>query len=176
MSPVSRALVVYESMFGNTEAVARAIADGMAGALTADVVHVGPGVTVDEDVVLLVVAAPTHAFSLSRPATRASAEEQGAPVERSAPGLREWLEGLRLGGARPWVVAVDTRVKKRGVPGSAARAAEKRLRHLGLKPVAPATSFWVDGTTGPLLPGELERAHGFGRLVAAEAVALRPTG
>lgn len=176
MSPVARALVVYESMFGNTEAVARAIADGMAGALTAQVVHVAPDVSVAEDVVLLVVAAPTHAFSLSRPATRASAEEQGAPVTRSAPGLREWLDGLRLGRARPFVVAVDTRIKKRGVPGSAARAAEKRLRHLGLSPVAPATSFWVEGTSGPLLDGEVERAHAFGRLIAAEAVALRPTG
>jgi hypothetical protein len=78
----------------------------------------------------------------------------------SAVGARRgaWLARVDRPPARPadppLVAAFDTRIRKRGVPGSAARAAEKRLRKKGLMPLAPATSFWVTGTTGPLLPDE----------------------
>lgn len=60
-----RALVVYESMFGNTEEVARAIGEGIAASMHADVVEVGAAPdTVPADVILLVVGGPTHAFSM----------------------------------------------------------------------------------------------------------------
>ena len=69
-----RALVVYESMFGNTEAVARAVADGLAEMHDVDLREVSQAPTeVIGRVDLIVVGGPTHAFSLSRPATRASA-------------------------------------------------------------------------------------------------------
>ena len=87
------ALVVVESMFGNTEQVARAVAAGLAdGGVDASVVDVAAApVDLPPDVDLLVLGSPTHAFSLSRPATRADAVRQGAPPERAVTGLREWL-------------------------------------------------------------------------------------
>ena len=66
-----RALVVYESMFGNTEAVARAVADGLAEMHDVDLREVSQApIAVIARVDLIVVGGPTHAFSLSRPATR----------------------------------------------------------------------------------------------------------
>ena len=63
--------------------------------------------------------------------------------------------------------AFDTRIDKPRVPGSAARAAEKRLRRLGFRFVAAAESFYVTGTKGPLVPGEVERARLWAEQVAA---------
>ena len=66
-----RALVVYESMFGNTQAIAQAIGDGIEASMHADVVEVGAAPDmVPRDVTLLVVGGPTHAFSMSWPSTR----------------------------------------------------------------------------------------------------------
>jgi hypothetical protein len=165
---VTHIAVVFESMFGNTERLARAIAAGLAGQGSVDILRAAPDVVLDEDVDLVVVGGPTHAFSLSRASTRTSAGQQGAVAQiAGGPGLREWIEGLPARGpVSPAVAAFDTRIKKRGVPGSAARAAEKRLRRLGLPVLTPAMSFWVDGTTGPLVAGEAERARQWGALLA----------
>ena len=162
---MSRALVVYESMFGNTEIVARQIAAGLSETVDVDVVRAGPDVVVGEDVALLVVGGPTHAFGLTRASTRDSAGQQGAPVDVArAPGLREWLEDLPLTTCR--VAAFDTRIHRPGVPGSAARAAERRLGKAGGRVTSPAMSFWVSGTHGPLAAGEADRALSWGRLLA----------
>ena len=80
--------------------------------------------------------------------------------------MREWIDRLSFHGDRPAVATFDTRIRKRGVPGSAARAADKRLRRMGFHALAPAISFWVTGTTGPLLPGEEERARHWGTELA----------
>lgn len=161
---MARALVVFESMFGNTERIANAVAAALAERMTVDVVPVTPDLVVGDDVDLLVVGAPTHAFGMSRPATRADAVKQGASAAvGQAPGLREWINSLRpRQGDGPAVAAFDTRIRKRGVPGSAARSAEKRLRRMGLRVLTPATSFWVSGTAGPLLPDEEHRALRWG--------------
>ena len=161
---MSRALVVYESMFGNTEVVARQIAAGLAETVDVEVVRASPDVVLGEDVALLVVGGPTHAFGMSRASTRDSAGQQGAPVDVArSPGLREWLEGLPLTTCR--VAAFDTRIHKRGVPGSAARGAERRLGKAGGRVVTPAMSFRVTGMHGPLAPGEADRALSWGRLL-----------
>lgn len=165
---MTRALVVYESMFGNTQRVARAVADGLAEHAEVHVVRAGPGVTPRDDVDLVVVGGPTHAFGLSRPSTRASAGRQGADgAAAGATGLREWLDTLpEPTGHRPAMAAFDTRIRKRGVPGSAARSAARRLKHVGLPVVVPPMSFWVRSTGGPLLPGEEDRARTWGRELA----------
>lgn len=166
---VSRAVVVYESIFGNTRAVAEAVAAGLAEHGAAEAVEVSLAPTLLERDVLLVVGGPTHAFSLSRPQTRETARQQvqGEPVSAGI-GLREWLEAVQAP-AGVAAAAFDTRINKSFVPGSAARAAHKRLKHLGFTLVAPAESFWVADTSGPLLDGELERATAWGRAVAQAA-------
>src|SRR5215204_1687443 len=88
-----RARVVYESMFGNTQAIAQAVADGLAERMSVDVEEVGSAATdVAGDVDLLVVGGPTHAFGMSRERTRESAAVQAAgEVVSAGEGLREWL-------------------------------------------------------------------------------------
>lgn len=175
---MSEVLLVYESMFGNTEQVAHAIAEGMADHVVVDVTEVGSAPkTMADNVQLLVVGGPTHAFSMSRPNTRQDAVRQaqaaGRPMEVKPTGIREWLDGLARLPKSTKTATFDTRVRKPRVPGSAAKAAEKRLRKLGGRAVAPAESFWVGGTAGPLLRGEEERARRWGARLARELAGAR---
>lgn len=164
------AVVVYESMFGNTEAVARAVADGIAPVMPVEVVDVGAAPPLsDLRADLLVVGAPTHAFGLSRPSTRQDATGRGGRPSAAAKGIREWLESADSADLR--VATFDTHVKKPNLPGRAGHAAERRLHRIGCEVVARAVSFYVDGYSGPLLPGELERATRWGADVARLATA-----
>jgi hypothetical protein len=159
-----RALVIYESMFGNTQLIADAVADGLSRHLPVKVLEVGGApTTIDDDVALLVVGGPTHAFGMSRPRTRQDAARQATDglVSRGI-GLREWLTTLEAPGQLA-AAAFDTRVAKPRLPGSAARAAEKQLRRRLRHPaLMPGESFYVEGTLGPLLEGETERARRWG--------------
>jgi hypothetical protein len=170
-----RALVVYESMFGNTQAVARAVAAGLASADGMDdvgLVEVGTApAQVGDDVDLVVVGAPTHAFSLSRPSTRKDAvAKSGEPLVSTGLGLREWLAGLDRSDRHLQAAAFDTKVDRPRLPGSAARAAARRLRRLGMALVVRPATFRVDGMTGPLLDGEVDRAWGWGGDLGARVV------
>jgi hypothetical protein len=167
---MKRALVVYESMFGNTGLVAEAVAEGLRTGMTVDLVEVGSAPSeLGDEVELLVVGGPTHAFSMSRPSTRADAAGQGADARAAAgAGLRDWVDQVGKGSARPVVVAFDTKVERPRLPGSAARAALTRLRRAGFRTLAPAENFYVSGTKGPLVDGELDRARNWGARCAAE--------
>ncbi|HEX6344861.1 flavodoxin family protein [Umezawaea sp.] len=172
---MTRALVVYESMFGNTGEVANAVARGIAATGEVDVVDVGAApTTLPDDVDLLVVGAPTHAFGLSRPSTRGSAADRAAgEVVSTGIGVREWLDSLRPLGTPAAVTAFDTRVKIPLVPGSAARRALGTLRRLGFPMLVRSESFFVTGTPGPLRDGEVERAERWGAKLAAAHAARR---
>lgn len=164
-----KALVVYESMFGNTEEVARAVGEGLSGEMQVEMHEVRDAPAVITDFVdLVVVGGPTHAFSLSRASTRADAVRQGAPAERAELGLREWLTHLHKGPHSELVATFDTRVGKvRHLPGSAAKKAAKLAHALGYAS-AGHESFYVSDTPGPLLPGELDRARDWGRSLGAD--------
>jgi hypothetical protein len=166
------ALVVYESMFGNTQAVAQAVAEGLGDRVTVTTVEVGAApAALPDDVELLVVGGPTHAFGMSRPGTRRSAADQAErPLVSTRIGLREWLDALRPAAGDVAAATFDTRINKPRLPGSAARAAQKRLRRLGFALAAPAQSFRVADTAGPLLPGEADRALRWGKRLAATVV------
>lgn len=170
-----RALVVFESMFGNTRDVAHAVADGLSTGAQVDVMEVGTApAQLDPDVALLVVGGPTQAFGMSRAGTRADAQKQSPqPVVSPGIGVREWLERLAAAPSGIAAATFDTRISSPRVPGSAARGAHKRLRHLGFVMVAPPEDFFVKGTGGPLEPGEIERAQAWGaelgRLAGAAA-------
>jgi hypothetical protein len=165
-------LVVFESMFGNTESIAKAVADGLSYRMRSEVVEVGTAPRlIDSNVGLLVVGGPTHAFGMSRSGTRQTAAQQaGNRLVSKGIGLREWLADIRRESALA-AAAFDTRIDKPRVPGSAGRAVEKRLRRLGLRLVAPAESFYVLGTEGPLLVGELERARRWGQQLGSDFMA-----
>ncbi|MEQ7846692.1 flavodoxin family protein [Nocardioides kribbensis] len=173
----ARALVAHESMFGNTRLVADAVAHGLERAgVSTDVVDVaeagavGPTVP-DYDV--LVVGAPTHAFSPSRASSRAQAIEQGAPLDHEERGMREWLaEVPEPPPGAHHAATFDTRVTTvRHLPGSAAvKAARILRRHHYLVEDAPR-SFYVEDLQGPLVAGEVDRAEEWGAELGAAQVA-----
>lgn len=166
-----KALVVYESFFGNTESIARAIAGGLrledvpAGALDVANVH-----DVDPDEYdLLVVGGPTHAFALSRPATRDDAVARGGDSRYSARGLREWLSALPMQNGTHLAATFDTRVSKvRHLPASAARSAAHILRQRRFILMARPTGFIVQDVEGPLDQREMERAISWGGSLARD--------
>jgi hypothetical protein len=180
-----RALVVYESMFGNTRAIALAIADGIATRVPVESVEVGSApASIPDDVGLLVVGGPTHGHGMTTPQTRADATRRaGDRLVSHGAGIREWLEGLAPLPGTVRAAAFDTRIKGPGLLwGSAAKPAAKRLGALGARLVPPPRSFLVGGPMGPmfdrLVTGELDRAREWGAGLAAacaEPVAARPT-
>ncbi|ADD43141.1 hypothetical protein Snas_3477 [Stackebrandtia nassauensis DSM 44728] len=165
-------LLVYESMFGNTRDVANAVADGLATHAHVDVTEVGEAPSLlGEDVGLLVVGAPTHGLSLSNAKSRrvAAGQAESALVSQGN-GLREWIAQLRpLDTAVP-VASFDTRIARPWIPGSAARAALRRLRRKGFPAALRACSFYVTATMGPLVDGERDRARRWGVELAAKGI------
>jgi hypothetical protein len=169
-----RALLVYESMFGNTRDIALAVADGIATRLAVDTVEVSQApAVVPPDVALLVVGAPTHVHGMTTPKSRADAAERaGDRLVSRGIGMREWLDALRPVAAPLPVAVFDTRIKGPGLLwGSAAKVAARRLRELGFRLVGEPEDFLVGGPTGPLfdrlVDGELERARAWGAELAS---------
>jgi hypothetical protein len=173
-----RALVVYESVFGDARTIAHAIAEGLStGAVPADVVAAAEApIQIGPDVGLLVVGGPNHAFGMPRPSTRESAVEQyGADIPDTRTGLHEWLEAMQVAGGPVLAAAFDTRGSGHPVltkMDHASRTEEKLLGRHGAQTVAPAEHFLVADTEGPLLAGEQDRARAWGRTLA-ELVASR---
>jgi len=156
------AIVVYESVWGNTAAVARAIAEGFgpdAQAYQTDEVPQKELAAAD----LIVAGSPVFGFSLPTEAMRESIlrSETDAitPPDLSHPSLRSWLDTLAAGHGRS--AAFETRIwwSPRGATG----AIEKRLGQCGYVPIAKAHKFVVRDKCGPLRDGELDRAREWGR-------------
>ena len=170
---VRRALVVFESMFGHTRKVAEAVAAGLGECMEVRLRDVAHATHADVDgAELVILGAPTHAFSLSRPSTRADAHRRGAPEGSADLVMREWLSALPEN-AVGRVAVFDTRVSRvRSLPGSAARKMANALRRDGAV-VADRRSFFVEDVAGPLLPDELSQARCWGRSLAARVPADR---
>ncbi|GIJ48122.1 flavodoxin [Virgisporangium aliadipatigenens] len=170
-----RALVVYESMFGNTRAIANAVAEGLATGMPVDVTEVGAApATFDAE--LVVIGGPTHAFSMSRPATRRDAAQKadGAIVSTGI-GVREWLDRQRSTLEGRQVAAFGTRMDS-FMSGSAAKSLQRRLGRLGARVAVPFGDFHVEGMQGPLPEGELDRARRWGEVLAAAVTTTGTTG
>lgn len=162
-----KAVVVYESYWGNTKEIAQAVAEGIG----ADV----PVLATDEataDVIagadLIVAGAPIHGFSLPREQGRETLpDDKKAPraPDVSHPTMRTWLSELPSGTGR--CAGFDTRMS--WSPGSAAKKIRKGLAKAGYTPVGEDGEFIVDGTYGPMRDGEIERAREWGAALAKEA-------
>ncbi len=164
-----KALVMYESMFGNSERVARAVAEGLGEYGDVDVLDVttSPVGNVAADIDLLVTGGPTHAFTMSRTNTREDAIRQGAGQGLARSGLREWLGGLPSDLHLLPCATFDTRVSRaRHLPGSAARSAARALRRRNGHLVLAPESFYVDDVAGPLGTDQIDRAREWGRSLA----------
>ena len=160
-----KAIVVYESVFGNTHAIAEAVAEGLGGV---PVVTVREAVERTGDIDLLVVGGPTHAHGLATDRTRHVAVEhaqEGAHVELDAaeePGLRSWLGDIRS--TTDCLAAVfDTRADGPALlTGSAARGIARRLHHHGFH-VRATHGFVVTGAEGPAQARRAGAGAGVGR-------------
>lgn len=176
-----RALVVYESLWGNTAAIARAIAEGLGdGAEAHHTGSVAPDEAARADI--LVVGAPVHALGLPTDRTRASAATRSIlpghlDADLGHPPLRAWLGHLPTLHAKS--AAFDTRV--RGILGhGGATKVELLLAERGATILAPARGFIVTSAqrvTAPgalLREGELARAEEWGASLATLAADAAP--
>ena len=145
-----KALVVYDSVFGNTEQVAYALRDS----LGPDVEALRVGDVKHEQLVgleYLIVGSPTRAFN---------------PTKAITSFLKK-IPGGSLRGVK--VAAFDTRIDSEDVNSSvlnvfvrffgyAAKPIGDRLQKKGGTLVASPKGFYVEDTEGPLKEGELELA------------------
>ena len=163
-----RAIVVYESHWGNTAAIARAIAKGL-GPDARAVTTAEASAENLAGVQLIVAGAPLLGFSLPTEEMlhNLSGERSPTPPDLSHPSMRSWLDLLAAGcGA---AAAFETRIW--WSPGSSAKAILHKLEELGYPALAKPQRFVVDGKYGPLRAGEVERAEAWGAELAASYAA-----
>ena len=161
-----KTVIVFESMFGNTEHFAKEIAEGLADAGAEPTAGRRP-------------QRPTGRSPRLRPARRRRPHTRllhEPPVDeggrgaarcdpgRAAVGIREWLPTLDdvfpSASERPVVAVFDTRVEKvRRLPGSAAKRAARVLRAHGFALLERPISFYVADVKGPATFGEIFEAH-----------------
>ena len=168
-----RAVIVYESMYGNTHQIADAIGTGLETAFDVTVVpvsHADPAQLAGAD--LVVVGGPTHMHGMSRPRTRQAAVEAAdkpaSPLHTEpdalSSGLREWfgsLDHYQLKAA-----AFDTRMHgPAALTGRASTGVARLLRAHGFEMVAGTESFLVT-KQDQLQPEETARAREWGAMLA----------
>ena len=171
-----KALVVYESMFGNTREVAERIARGLGNTYEVTVSSVDEATPAElTGLDLLVVGGPTHTHGMTSSMSRTAALEQvdqdpelNPDPHVSDSGLREWLADLPKH-SRLRAAAFDTRADgPAALTGRASKSIGRRLQHHGCDLIVDPESFLVDKANRLLLP-ELTRAQRWGeRLASAE--------
>jgi len=143
-----KALIIYDSVYGNTEKIARAIAEAITPFGEVKVLRAGeanPSELASTD--LLIVGSPT----------------QGGRPTPAIQDLLNKVTKLSLQGIN--VVAFDTRIPTKlvGVFGYAAGRIADNLKGKGGTLILSPEGFFVKGNEGPLKEGELERAAGWAK-------------
>ncbi len=153
-----KALVVYDSFFGNTEKIAQAIARGIGAPEEVELARVGSlAMKQLAGAPLLVVGSPTRGFRASEATTA-------------------FLNSLPAGSLKGTkVAAFDTRltIETMGpvirffffikIGKFAAPTMAEALQKAGGELALPPEGFIVNASEGPLKEGELERAEAWGR-------------
>jgi flavodoxin I len=155
-----KAVIIYDSVFGNTEKIARSIAEGLPASYEFELCKASAATLQQiEGVQLLVVGSPTRSFN-------------------ATPALVAFLDSLpadSIKGVRS--AAFDTRLLMSGIKGLlfkkiidkggyAGKLIAARLEQKGAVQVLPDEGFFVSGEEGPLVTGELERAKEWGSKLA----------
>jgi flavodoxin len=155
-----KGLVIYDSVFGNTEKIAQAIGAVLAERGSVDTLSIGK-LTADKmsGLDLLLVGSPTRGF---RP-TEAISKFLNSIPKNSLTGIRVAAFDTRI-----WLDTIDSKALRFVVDkgGYAANTIAKSLIKKGGQLVSPAEGFLVTGEQGPLKDGELERANGWARGIA----------
>ena len=141
-----RAMVIYDSLYGNTARIAQAIGED----ISAEVRPITEAETIPADLDLLVIGGPTQGHGVDQP-------------------LKEYLARLPDEIVDGVSVAVfDTRLRWPALlSGSAAKGLAKLLEAKGAQIITEPASFFVDGKEGPLSSGELERSASWARQLNA---------
>jgi flavodoxin len=155
-----KALIIYDSVFGNTQKIANAIEAG----ISADCEVVSSSIenaTIDQlmGIDLLVIGSPTRGFRPTEPMKGFLAKistELIAEIQVATFDTRIDLLTIKSGFLR-FVV-------NKG--GYAADGMAKQFKKMGAKSVLAAEGFLVTGEEGPLKEGELERAEKWGLQLA----------
>jgi flavodoxin I len=141
MRYILKVLIVYDSVYGNTEQIARAIGSAFTGDVKLlQVAEIDISELESQD--LLIIGAPTYG---------------GRPT----PKIKEFLERLPKAAVNShYVAAFDTRFSKKWVAifGYAAGNIAQKLKSLGGILVVTPEGFIVNDTKGPLRDGELQRS------------------
>jgi len=150
-----KALVIYDSQYGNTEKIAKALGQGFTG----DVKVLKVGDVKPEDIAwskFVLIGSPTQG---GRPTMAVKAFLDKLPDDA--------FTGKRL-------AAFDTRSKSfiTKLFGYAADKIEASLKDKSGNPTAQPKGFFVQGTKGPLAEGEEEKAAAWAKAIAAGS----PTG
>lgn len=136
-------LIIYDSLYGNTEKIAKAIAHPLTPSNGVKLIRASEAKISDiESIDLLIIGSPVQA---------------GRPM----PSIKEFLNKISADGLKNIKVAVfDTRVKIffAKIFGYAADRMAKELQSKGGNLVTQPMGFFVKGKEGPLGQGELERA------------------
>lgn len=143
-----KVLIIYDSVYGNTEKIARAIAEAITPSNEVKVLRAGEANPPElASIGLLIVGSPTHG---GRP-TPAIQDLLNKMAKASLKGIK--------------VAAFDTRsqAKLARVFGNAAGRIAGHLTKKGGVLIASPEGFSVTGTKGPLKEGELERAAGWAK-------------
>lgn len=160
-----KAIVVYESHWGNTAAIARAVAEGLGeGTPALSTSEAGPEALIGVE--LIVAGSPLLGFALPTESMVKSLSNEanlGAkPPDLSHPSMRAWLAALPAGQGK--AAAFETRIW--WSPGSAAKAILRMLGEHGYQPLAPHKPFVVTQKYGPLREGEIDAACAWGAELA----------
>ncbi len=165
-----KTVIVYESMYGNTRALAEHIAAAVRRTGEVDVAAVAVADATPELITgadLVIVGGPTHVHGMSWSTTRRSAvEEADTPdsldPDAEGPGLRDWFHQVDRVHDTP-AAAFDTRIDANpAFTGRASVGISRRLRHHGFREIAEPESFLVDKESH-LLAGEEDRAEQWAR-------------
>lgn len=139
-------LVIYDSMFGNTESIANAIGGAMESGGTVVVRPIAEVPSIPARIDMLIVGGPTQAHG----------------VDAQMKGYLEKLPDDSVQGMA--VAAFDTRLRwPKLLSGAASQGIAERLERKGARILAEPESFLVERADGPLVEGERERAAAWGR-------------
>jgi len=140
-----KTLIVYDSVYGNTEKIARAMAEAITPSGEAKVMRAGEANPSElESFDLLIMGSPTHA---------------GRPT----PAVQEFLNKVTqqsLKDVKAAAFDTSTRVASKfaKIFGYASGRIANNLKKKGGVLIASPEGFFVTGREGPLKEGELERA------------------
>ncbi len=175
-------LVVYDSLFGNTERIAQAIADTLRAFGQVQAVRTEPSESDESQrqAILRQYRATDVHLEPAHPVELQGVDMLilGCPTQASkaTPAMLSFLEKVSSASLSGLAVACfDTRYRRPlWLTGSAARVMAKKLQKMGVSLLLPPESFFVNGTQGPLKSGELERAVTWTQMLIKKVEASQP--